>query len=590
METACRWGHFDDSKPCPIPKDISNPTDTEKQEAKNWDREDQIARNLLNKRLPDATMLEVRQYRTAKEWWHVITQEFTVKSAYARNALHRLFVDMRCLKGGDVWAFLTNLKMRRNELLAAGVTINSEDFERTVLDGIPDALSAYALQTLMSARLSSNSLEMKDIIHVISKEADRTRTRRVPKDQSQGQSKANGNKEGHLDKALAVTSHSEGGNSRRRRGKCHHCGKEGHWVRECRTKKREEAAVETAAAANQSGQATQTGTSTSPNTSRRENRPVGSTNVAYEDDSDDGDFWAATVEVEDTHIHCAASDPLMGDVDDDEDPSCAKPCGTEDDDHLGWADFGIELAKEEDAQDDEIDEWEAFRAETWGTEDEDDTNCAALDGWPVKEGEETDVEEEAEEGTPHSESQLAPHNALHVCAISDDQVPHRALDDKGHTPLNGDGRPRTTSSCRAQVADTARHAHRLHNVVRSPEHTHLNNPEPAICARKGQTPGFNTNAQAHQAPWPRPGTVTDEQDIHPASAAQLEGEGLQVLSMSSEQTAASGTPSTSNAPILPASSFEATPSSPKPAPELDSSLSPAESATNAQQERVLSPS
>jgi len=94
METTCWWGHFDSSKLRPVPKDINNPTDTKKQEVKNWDREDQIMWNLLNKRLPDVTMLEVRQYKTAKERWHVITQEFMAKSAYARNALHRLFVNM----------------------------------------------------------------------------------------------------------------------------------------------------------------------------------------------------------------------------------------------------------------------------------------------------------------------------------------------------------------------------------------------------------------------------------------------------------------------------------------------------------------
>jgi len=94
METACWWGHFDGSEPWPVPKDINNLMDTEKQEAKNWDHKDQIAWNLLNKRLPDATMLEVRQYKTAKEQWHIITQEFMAKSVYARNTLHRSFVDM----------------------------------------------------------------------------------------------------------------------------------------------------------------------------------------------------------------------------------------------------------------------------------------------------------------------------------------------------------------------------------------------------------------------------------------------------------------------------------------------------------------
>jgi len=294
IETACRWGHFDGSEPCPVPKDIANLTDTEIEAARHWDCDDQIMQNLLNKQLPDTTMLEVRQYKTAKEWWHVVTQEFMEKSAYARNALHHLFVNMWCPKGGNVCAFLMNLKMWHNELLAASVTISCKDFKRMVLDGIPDALSAYASQMLTSACLNGNTLEMKHIIHVISKEADHTKNCCAPKDQSQGPSRGNGNKEGQPDKALAATSPSEGGNSRRCKGKCHHCGKEGHWVCECRTKKREEA--EAAAAANQSGQATQA-TTTTP---KPVNRPVSSANVAFTDDDDD-DFWAATMEVVHTH-------------------------------------------------------------------------------------------------------------------------------------------------------------------------------------------------------------------------------------------------------------------------------------------------
>jgi len=312
METACWWGHFDGSEPCPVSKDIANPMDTEIEAVRHWDHDNQIAWNLLNKQLPDVTMLEVRQYKTAKERWHVVTQEFMVKSAYARNTLHRSFVDMWCLKGGDVCAFLTNLKMWHNELLVAGVTINNKDFKCTVLDGILDALATYALQTLTSACLNGNTLEMKDIIHVISEEADRTRTRRVPKDQSQGQSRGNSNKEGQPDKALTATSPSEGGNSRRCKGKCHHCGKEGHWVHECRTKKRKE--VEAAAAANQSGQAAQT-TTTTP---KPVNKPIGSTNVAFTDNGD-SDFWAAATEVVHMHADCMDQNLWTGRLDWDDD-------------------------------------------------------------------------------------------------------------------------------------------------------------------------------------------------------------------------------------------------------------------------------
>jgi len=75
---------------------------------------------------------------------------------------------------------------------------------------------------------------MKEITRALCEEAVRVKTRRVLKD---GQDK--GKKEGQTDEALAATS-SEGGKKKRRKGECHHCDKQGHWARECRTKKKEE--------------------------------------------------------------------------------------------------------------------------------------------------------------------------------------------------------------------------------------------------------------------------------------------------------------------------------------------------------------
>lgn len=248
---------------------------------------------------------------------------------------------------------------------------------------------------------------------------------------------------------------------------------------------------------------------------------MGSANAAFEDDSDDGGLWAAVVDVACAYPDYAEPDPLM-----------------------------------DEPEDDDVDEWEAFRAKACGAEDEEDCDRAGSGTQPVKEGEETDVEEEVgaatlleEDSAPRSESQPAPHNALHMLTIGNDLVPRRALDEEGYTPQIGDGRPpRTTSLCGGQVADTMSHAHRLHDVVRSPEFAHLDDPEPAIRAREGQSPGFGADAQAHQAPWPEPGTVIEEPDVHPASAAQLEGEKLRVPAMCSEQTAAPDTPSSFNSP------------------------------------------
>jgi len=176
METTDQWDHFNSSEPCPVPVDSDYPTTTETQELKHWDHMDQIACNLLNKCLPNETMLEVQQYPTVKERWDVVKQQFTVKSAYAWNALYWLFINMQCLKGGDVCAFLSSLMKQHNKLLVASITIGNEDFEYMVLDSIPDPLATYTSQFLGQAHLNGKPLEMRDIIHLLSEEVDRIKT------------------------------------------------------------------------------------------------------------------------------------------------------------------------------------------------------------------------------------------------------------------------------------------------------------------------------------------------------------------------------------------------------------------------------
>jgi len=521
------WGHFDSSDPRPVPKDWKNPTDAEVQAIQHWDREDDVAGYLMSQRLPDAIIMDIEKHKTTQEQWEALCCIFSAKTDFMQTDLHQSFIDMKCPKGGDIRKFLTDLKQQRHHLTAIGIPITDIEYKHTILCSIPEPLASYASQTLNSLTIASRytckPVDILELIDMISKEAKHTKSRHAPKDQTQAQGKG---KTRQSDKALTATNTSEGGNSKHRKGKCHHCNKEGHWAHECCTRKREEATAE--------NQSSQTAQSTTTTTTKPKNKPVGSAN-AFEDDLDDNSFFMANEDAARVYPYCVELDPL---------------------------------GESEDKSDDNVDEWEAFCTETWGTEDEDDLNCTGLDGRPVKKGEGCDVKEEAKKGTPRSESQLAPCTALHA-------------------PQIGDGRLQTTSSSGEQVAETMHHAHHLHDAVCPPEHAHLDDPKPAIHTRKGQTPGFNAITQAHRAPWPGPGTITKEQDVHPASAALLEGEEMWMPSVSSEQTAALGTPSTSNALTLPALPSEATPSSSVPAPELDISPSLAESVKNAQQELAL---
>jgi len=144
-------------------------------------------------------------------------------------------------------------------------------------------------------------LNVDTLVTNLSEESDRVRNRHA-----RGQQTPSGGRKDHQpDEALATTS-SEVGKKKRRKGNCHHCGKAGHWVRECRKKAAEDAAQGSQSAAG----AASTGV-------KPETRPVGAVNAVSADDVEgDGFFMAAQGEV---HM-CAIGadpdpDPLMSDED-----------------------------------------------------------------------------------------------------------------------------------------------------------------------------------------------------------------------------------------------------------------------------------
>jgi gag-polypeptide of LTR copia-type len=69
-------------------------------------------------------------------------------SAYAHHNLKTKFLEMRCPKGGDVRTFLTNLHFKRQELAAAGVKLDDQDYQWMVLCGIPGELVMFTAALL----------------------------------------------------------------------------------------------------------------------------------------------------------------------------------------------------------------------------------------------------------------------------------------------------------------------------------------------------------------------------------------------------------------------------------------------------------
>ena len=201
MRAMRRWSYFDGSKPFPASKVKDKPTDAETNAIDKWECDDQVACYLLSQRLPGTTAIRVSHYKTVKERWEKVSEEFITKNVYAKNDLEHAFLLMRCPKGGDVWTFLTSLTYKREELAAAGVTITDKDYEHIVLRSFPEELAKYAAHLLGSAHLNdpNSVIDTNTRISHICEEAERMKNRRTGSQPSQG-----GKKEGQTDEALAL--------------------------------------------------------------------------------------------------------------------------------------------------------------------------------------------------------------------------------------------------------------------------------------------------------------------------------------------------------------------------------------------------
>ena len=159
----------------------------------------------------------------------------------------------------------------------------------------------FALQVISSGLVHNQTpANINVLIHQICKEADRLKSR-CPK----GQQTAGGKKDSPTDKALAATA-SKDGKRKRRKGKCHNCGKQGHWAQECHSPKKDKEEGTGTKTVQASTASTSTSTSSKP-----DNKPVSSANVIYDMEGDS--FWIATEEAADRiHLASAEPNPLLG--------------------------------------------------------------------------------------------------------------------------------------------------------------------------------------------------------------------------------------------------------------------------------------
>jgi hypothetical protein len=287
MEANQKWGHFDGSTAHPVLADTAAIEAEEKVAMATWDQDEVVSRYLLSQCLPDSTAVRLKPLTSIKERWDKVKSEFSVKSQYAETDLLTAFTEMHCPRGGDVRTFLGQMHVKCEEFAAVGITMTEKEYRSAIIKALPEEMSKFVSGLLTAARMlqPSTSIDPDILIDHISEEADRLLVQHKREGGLSGKGK-----QSNTNKALAATQ-GDGG-KKQRKGKCHNCGKLGHWAHECRLPKKDPQSNNNQSQSGLLGQQ-QSQPPVYQNSTKAENKPVGSANaVATSDDEWDG-CWSA---------------------------------------------------------------------------------------------------------------------------------------------------------------------------------------------------------------------------------------------------------------------------------------------------------
>jgi hypothetical protein len=228
MEANYKWGHFDRSSKRPASVDPDKPTDEEKAVQVDWDQNETVAKYLLTQRMLDSAAVRLRPITLVVDRWTKVKNEYSITSQYAEVDLLTAFSELRCSAVSKVWTFLRQMHMKCEELAAVGVEVTGKEYQSALLKSILEEMSKFASGLLTSAQMFAPGAKVDPdiLIDNISEEADCLTAQRKRDKSAKGQ----GQQGRAQDKVLATT--GEGGR-RKRKGKCHNCGKLRHWAREC---------------------------------------------------------------------------------------------------------------------------------------------------------------------------------------------------------------------------------------------------------------------------------------------------------------------------------------------------------------------
>ena len=100
--------------------------------------------------------MHIRKVNTMKERWDAITTKYAEKGTFAQTDLCTCFLESKCPEKGNVWQFLEELCIKREELATVGVDVDEKDYCSTIISSLPIPLANFTSNQLAFAKIYSD--------------------------------------------------------------------------------------------------------------------------------------------------------------------------------------------------------------------------------------------------------------------------------------------------------------------------------------------------------------------------------------------------------------------------------------------------
>ena len=173
--------------------------------------------------LGDEQLSLVRAAKTAKEAWSKLESHYEVKSLANKLFLRKKYFTMSMGAGECMTEHINKMKELASQLEAVGASITEDDQVATLLCSLPESYNG--LITALESRADDLTLEFVTA-RLLHEEHKRKESLSTP----------DAGEKALLSKNERTTQRNL---KPKRKGKCHNCGIQGHWARECRKPKKE---------------------------------------------------------------------------------------------------------------------------------------------------------------------------------------------------------------------------------------------------------------------------------------------------------------------------------------------------------------